>query len=296
MNDRGRKRAASGEVAVSELFQSTDSFVPQTSSFSVSFDPLPFLSSFPDCALFDRSISLPESCPLRPAISPSFFGEQFLVPFSTPPSEQRSEEYACRSRSGVPADPNSVVNVCGFEVRMVIQDGRTLYCANDVLVAVGISSVRSTLYKLREKHPALNRVGVLAKLSGSITGQAMTCYPLRICCSECPMVCLYETCQGFKPLEIILSSLGRREFIRLFIDAERMQNFHLPNFIWPTPFWRERIKKAESQRDMKRALNAANRKKGLRDKLLHLADVACLAGDVHRQPHQSMHDLAVLSS
>jgi len=196
------------------------------------------------------------------------------------------DESPIRAHTGLVADPSYVVPVGGFEVRVVVVQGRALYCANDVMMAVGIkTSVRSTLYKLREKHPELTRVGVLTKLSGSITGQAMTCYPLRVCTPECSPLCQYGTCAGFKPLDTILASLGRADIIKLFVVTElELQN--CTNFIWPTPWWRERIKKAVEQRDLKRALNAAN-KRDRRDKLLHLADVACIAGSVNRNPRQT---------
>lgn len=190
----------------------------------------------------------------------------------------KEEEGPVRATAGLVADPSYVVPVGGFEVRVVVVQGRALYCANDVMMAVGIkTSVRSTLYKLREKHPDLCRVGVLTKLSGSITGQAMTCYPLRVCTPDCAPFCQYELCTGFKPLETILSSLGRGDFVKVFVMTE-LELLNCSNtFVWPTPWWRERIQKAVSQRDLKRALNAAN-KRDRRDKLLHLADVACIAG------------------
>jgi len=195
-------------------------------------------------------------------------------------SSMKADEGPTRAPDLV-ADPSYVVPVGGFEVRVVVVQGRALYCANDVMMAVGIkTSVRSTLYKLREKHPELTRVGVLTKLSGSITGQAMTCYPLRVCTAECSPLCQYAMCPGFKPLDTILASLGRADIIKLFVVTElELQN--CANFIWPTPWWRERIKKAVEQRDLKRALNAAN-KRDRRDKLLHLADVACIASSVNR--------------
>jgi len=196
-------------------------------------------------------------------------------------NSMKEDEGTTRAHTGLIADPSYVVPVGGFEVRVVVVQGRALYCANDVMMAVGIkTSVRSTLYKLREKHPDLCRVGVLTKLGGSITGQAMTCYPLRVCTAECSPLCQYEMCPGFKPLETILASLGRADIIKLFVMTElELRNFS--NFIWPTPWWRERIKKAVAQRDLKRALNAAN-KRDRRDKLLHLADVACIAGSANR--------------
>jgi len=61
----------------------------------------------------------------------------------------KEEESPIRATAGLVADPSYVVPVGGFEVRVVVVGGRALYCANDVMMAVGIkTSVRSTLYKV----------------------------------------------------------------------------------------------------------------------------------------------------
>lgn len=310
MNERGRKRGSADITNLDAPLRSDGFLSSPVDISSFDFGSVPFSLPFPDFAhvsapLFDSPPLYPLAPgPLHPldmqTMAKAFMG-YLAYDHQYPPGPKyvnaaprefhetvlKDDESSTAGRTlpELVADPSYVVPVGGFEVRVVVVSGRALYCANDVMMAVGIkTSVRSTLYKLREKYPDLCRFGVLTKLSGSITGQAMTCYPLRVCCSDCPPKCQYETCQGFKPLDVILASLGRAEVIKLFVTTERELEV-CPTFVWPTSWWRDRIKKAEAQRDLKRALNAAN-KRDRRDKLLHLADVACIAGSANQGPQQ----------